>query len=140
MSDLQTIIDDFAYLDDWEDRYSYVIELGKALPPLDDAFKTDAAKVQGCTANVWLRTQTQEGEPGDPVMIYTGQSDAHIVQGLVALMLSAVSGKKASEVEAFDETALFARLNLMEHLSRQRANGLRSLVARIKAEAKAARG
>ena len=140
MTRLETIIDDFSYLEDWEDRYAYVIELGKGLPRLDDAFKTEATKVQGCTATVWLRAEVTPGKPGDPVLVFSGESDAHIVQGLVALVLAAVNHKHASEIEAFDEAALFGKLNLIEHLSRQRANGLRSMVSRIKAEAAQARG
>ena len=139
MSKLQTIIDDFEYLDDWEDRYRYVIEIGKALPQMPASEQTDDNKVKGCASQVWLVAETEPGEPGDPVMIYRGDSDAHIVRGLVAIVLAATSGKKASEVEQLDEGALMAQLGLGEHLSTQRANGLRSMVPRIKAHAAAAR-
>ena len=139
MSKLQTIIDDFEYLDDWEDRYRYVIEIGKALPQMPASEQTDDNKVKGCASQVWLVAETEPGEPGDPVMIYRGDSDAHIVRGLVAIVLAATSGKKASEVEQLDEGALMAQLGLGEHLSTQRANGLRSMVLRIKAHAAAAR-
>ena len=139
MSKLQTIIDDFEYLDDWEDRYRYVIEIGKALPEMPASEQTDENKVKGCASQVWLVAETEPGEPGDPVMIYRGDSDAHIVRGLVAIVLAATSGKKASEVEELDEGALMAQLGLGEHLSTQRANGLRSMVLRIKAHAAAAR-
>jgi cysteine desulfuration protein SufE len=139
MSKLQTIIDDFEYLDDWEDRYRYVIEIGKALPEMPVSDQTDENKVKGCASQVWLVAETEPGEPGDPVMVYRGDSDAHIVRGLVAIVLAATSGKKASEVEELDEGALMTQLGLGEHLSTQRANGLRSMVLRIKAHAAAAR-
>lgn len=139
MSKLQTIIDDFEYLDDWEDRYRYVIEIGKALPAMPEAERTDANKVKGCASQVWLVAETETGVPGDPVMVFRGESDAHIVRGLVAIVLAATSGQKASAVGALDEVELMARLGLGEHLSTQRANGLRSMVGRIKAHAAAAR-
>ncbi|MDQ0454312.1 SufE family protein [Rhizobium paknamense] len=135
MTSIEQIIDDFAFLDDWEDRYRYVIELGKALPDLPDDKKTAENKVRGCASQVWLVTHAGEG--ADPVLTFEGDSDAHIVRGLVAIVLSAYSGKKASEVADFDALALFGKLGLMEHLSSQRANGLRSMVDRIRAEAKA---
>lgn len=139
MTDLQTIKDDFAYLDDWEDRYRYVIELGKALPEMPESDRTDASKVQGCVSQVWLVSETQPAEPGDPVMLFRGESDSHIVRGLVAIVLAASSGHKASEVETLDEAALMSGLGLAENLTPQRANGLRSMVRRIKSEAAQAR-
>ena len=139
MSTLQTIIDDFEYLDDWEDRYRYLIEIGKALPEMPESEKIDENKVKGCASQVWLVAETEPGDPGDPVMVYRGDSDAHIVRGLVAVVLAATSGEKASTVEKLDEAALMSRLGLGEHLSTQRANGLRSMVMRIKAHAAAAR-
>ena len=139
MTKLQTIFDDFEYLDDWEDRYRYLIEIGKALPEMPESEHTDANKVKGCASQVWLVAETEPGEPGDPVMIFRGDSDAHIVRGLVAIVLAATSGEKASAVESLDEAELMARLGLGEHLSPQRANGLRSMVMRIKAHAAAAR-
>lgn len=139
MSALQTIIDDFEYMDDWEDRYRYLIEIGKALPEMPQSEHVEANKVKGCASQVWLVAETRPGDPGDPVMIYRGDSDAHIVRGLVAIVLAATSGEKASMVESLDEAALLSRLGLGEHLSPQRANGLRSMVLRIKAHAAAAR-
>lgn len=133
MTAIQEIIDDFAFLDDWEDRMRFVIELGKALPDLPDADKTADNKVQGCASQVWLATTAGEG--ADPEMTYRGDSDAFIVRGLVAIVLSAYSGKKASEVVAFDALDLFKQLRLLEHLSAQRANGLRSMIQRIREEA-----
>ena len=134
MTDIQTIRDDFAFLDDWEDRYRYVIELGKAMPDLPEEFRTDTNKVRGCASQVRLVTRT-EGNPDDPVMTFRGDSDAHIVRGLVAILLAAASGRKASDLADLDAGLLLDELGLGEHLTAQRANGLRSMVERIKAEA-----
>ena len=134
MTPIDQIIDDFAFLDDWEDRYRYVIELGKALPELPEDKRTDDNKVRGCASQVWLSTTAGDGP--DPVLTFEGESDAHIVRGLVAIVLSAYSGKRASAVAAFDALELFGKLGLIEHLSAQRANGLRSMVDRIRSQAK----
>jgi cysteine desulfuration protein SufE len=136
MSTLEQIIDDFAFLDDWEDRYRYVIELGKALPDMPEALRTPESKVQGCASQVWLVSHT-DGDPQDPVMTFEGESDAHIVRGLVAIVLAAYSGKHASEIATLDAIDIFSRIGLVEHLSSQRANGLRSMVKRIREEARA---
>ncbi|MCF1434524.1 SufE family protein [Agrobacterium vitis] len=133
MTPIDQIIDDFAYLDDWEDRYRYVIELGKALPDLPEEQRTADNKVKGCASQVWLVTKAGEGS--DPILTFEGDSDAHIVKGLVAIVLSAYSGKTASEVAGFNALDLFGKLGLIEHLSAQRANGLRSMVERIRGEA-----
>lgn len=133
MTTLSTMIDDFGFLDDWEDRMRYVIELGKALPDLPDAEKTAENKVQGCASQVWLSVSAGDG--ADPVMTFRGDSDAFIVRGLVAIVLAAYSGKRASEVVAFDALELFKQIGLLEHLTAQRANGLRSMIQRIREEA-----
>jgi cysteine desulfuration protein SufE len=133
MATLTAMIDDFGFLDDWEDRMRYVIELGKALPDLPDAEKTAENKVQGCASQVWLSVSAGTG--ADPEMTFRGDSDAFIVRGLVAIVLEAYSGKKASEVVAFDALDLFKQLGLLEHLTAQRANGLRSMIQRIREEA-----
>ncbi|MCF3638617.1 SufE family protein [Rhizobium sp. TRM95111] len=133
MADLARIIDDFAYLEEWEDRYRYVIELGKALPDLSDDKRTAANKVQGCASQVWLVTHSATGE--DPVLTFEGDSDAHIVRGLVAIVLAVYSGKQASEIARLDALDVFSRIGLVEHLSPQRANGLRSMIRRIREEA-----
>lgn len=138
MTPIDQIIDDFAYLDDWEDRYRYVIELGKALPDLPEEHRTAENKVRGCASQVWLVTHAGDGP--DPTLTFEGDSDAHIVKGLVAIVLSAYSGKTASEVAKLDALDLFSKLGLIEHLSTQRANGLRSMVDRIRGEAKARLG
>jgi cysteine desulfuration protein SufE len=133
MTSLDTIIDDFAFLEEWEDRYRYVIELGKALPELPGDKRTAENKVQGCASQVWLVSHSNDGE--DPQMTFEGDSDAHIVRGLVAIVLAVYSGKKASEIANLDAIQVFDKIGLVEHLSAQRANGLRSMVNRIRQEA-----
>ena len=134
--DIADIVENFALLDDWDDRYRYVIELGRGLAPLPDADRNDANKVQGCTSQVWVATSVRNGAA--PVLDFIGDSDAHIVRGLVAILLAMVSGRTASEILAADPIALFETLGLREHLTPQRSNGFRSMVSRIKADAKAA--
>ena len=133
---LDRIFEDFSYLDEWEDRYRYVIDLGRDLPAFPDAFRTAENKVQGCVSQVWL--QTDIGGGNDPVIVYAGDSDAHIVRGLVAIMLALYSGKHASEISTTDAEPVLRRLGLDEHLTPQRANGLRSMVARIRRDAERA--
>ncbi|KAB1085738.1 SufE family protein [Neorhizobium galegae] len=135
MASLEQIIEDFEYLDEWEDRYRYVIELGKALPDLPDDKKTAENKVQGCASQVWLVSHIGDGS-ADPMMTFEGDSDAHIVRGLVAIVLAVYSGKTASQIAATDAIEIFDRIGLVEHLSSQRANGLRSMVKRIREEAR----
>ncbi len=133
MTSLDKIMDDFAFLDDWEDRYRYVIELGKALPDLAEEKKTADNKVQGCASQVWVVSHSDGAD--DPVLTFEGDSDAHIVRGLVAIVLAVYSGKNASEIAKLDAIEIFGKIGLVEHLSAQRANGLRSMVNRIRAEA-----
>lgn len=135
---IETIRDDFAFLDDWEDRYRYVIDLGAALDPFPDDLRTEAYKVPGCVSQVWLKTDIAAGP--DPVLTFSGDSDAHIVRGLVAILLALFSGRRASEIRSTDAEATLRGLGLDEHLSPQRANGLRSMVKRIKQDALAAGG
>lgn len=135
MTKIDDILADFEYLDEWEDRYRYVIELGKALPDLPESDRTADNKVRGCASQVWLVTEAGDGR--DPVLTFRGDSDAHIVRGLVAIVLAIYSGKTASEVAATDALDTFRKIGMIEHLSAQRANGLRSMVARIQAEAAA---
>lgn len=130
---IDTIRDDFTFLDDWEERYRYVIELGGELPSYPEEVRDDAHKVQGCVSQVWLHTICGEGE--DPELTFLGDSDAHIVRGLVAIMLALYSGKKASQILATDSEETLRSLGLTEHLTPQRANGLRSMVQRIRREA-----
>lgn len=133
---IDQIIDDFALLDDWEDRYRYVIELGKALDPLPEADHTEANRVRGCASQVWLVTSRGE-DKGTPVLHFAGDSDALIVRGLVAIAIALFNDKPAAEIVATDANALFETLGLKEHLTAQRSNGLRALVDRIKADAQA---
>jgi cysteine desulfuration protein SufE len=133
---IQTIRDDFSLLDEWEDRYRYVIELGEALPPFPDAERNAVNKVPGCVSQVWLTTEQAPG--ADPIITFTGDSDAHIVRGLVAIMLALFSGRSASQILETDAEATLKSLGLDEHLSPQRANGLRSMVKRIKRDAEMA--
>ena len=140
MSSLEDIRTDFALLDDWEDRYRYVIELGRALPPLDAAFKTDATKVRGCASQVWLVSRAVAGTGGAPARLdIQGDSDAHIVRGLIAILLAAVDGKTADEILAMDLKSVFRELGLEDHLTPQRSNGLASMIERIKRDARALR-
>jgi cysteine desulfuration protein SufE len=133
---LDDIIADFELLDDWEDRYRYIIDLGRQLVPLPESARVEGNKVQGCVSQVWL--QTTRGEGADPVISYKGDSDAHIVKGLVAIILALYSGQKSSTITATDANALLKKLGLDQHLSPQRSNGLRAMVARIKADAERA--
>lgn len=133
---IENIREDFAFLDDWEDRYRYVIELGESLPEFPETAQTDRNKVRGCVSQVWLLTDTGQGP--DPVITFTGTSDAHIVRGLVAILLALFSGRPASEIVATDAEAVLRDLGLDEHLTPQRSNGLRSMVSRIKRDAEEA--
>ena len=134
--DIQDMIDDFAFLSDWEERYMHVIDLGKALPPLSETEKTDVNKVKGCVSQVWLVSETDGKE--DPTLTFRGDSDAHIVKGLVAVTLQIFSNRKATKIQELDASAILKELDLEEHLSPQRSNGLKAMIGRIKAEAAAA--
>jgi len=134
---LDEIRDNFAFLDDWDDRMSYVIELGRALPPFPEEARTDANKVRGCASQVWLSTRV-EREGGEPRLVFVGDSDAFIVRGLIAILEAAYSGRPVREILAGDPEAIFDELDLKGHLTAQRSNGLRSMVDRIRREAAAA--
>ena len=133
---IDNLVEDFSLLDDWEDRYRYVIELGKTLPPLSEDERTDANKVRGCASQVWLVSDV--ARENEPVLSFRGDSDAHIVRGLIAILLAAYSGRKAEEIAAADPQALLARIGLRDHLTAQRSNGLNAMAARIRADAQAA--
>src|SRR5690606_24832931 len=122
--------------DDWQERYRYIIELGNDLPPYPESARDEQHKVRGCVSQVWLKTTIGEG--ADPKIAFLGDSDAHIVRGLVALMLALYSDKRASEILAIDAEATLRSLGLDEHLPPQRSNGLRSMVQRIRQESAAA--
>lgn len=128
---LAELRDEFDLLGDWEERYRYVIEMGKDLAPLTDAERSEANKVRGCASQVWLVTEPQ----GDATLAFRGDSDAHIVRGLIAILLRLYSGRAAAEILAFDAKAAFDELGLSGALSSQRSNGLASMVARIRRDA-----
>ena len=123
----EEIAETFDFLDDWEDRYRHVIELGRAMPPLDDAFKVPATKVDGCASQVWLLPQIADGR-----FDFQGESDAMIVRGLIAILHALYAGLTVAEVARVDAPAALQRLGLHEHLSAQRSNGLRAMVERIR--------
>jgi cysteine desulfuration protein SufE len=129
----EDIAETFEFLDDWEDRYRHVIELGRAMPPLDDTFKVPALKVQGCASQVWLRPVIEAGR-----FDFQGESDAMIVRGLIAVLHALYSGLPVAEVAGVDAVGELGRLGLNEHLSSQRSNGLRAMVERIREVASAA--
>ena len=138
MADIDEIIGNFAVLDDWDDRYRYLIELGRELPPLAEAAHSDANKVQGCASQVWLDTTVRPNGAGGPVLTFAGDSDAHIVRGLIAILFAVYSGKSAREILNTDAVELFEGMGLREHLTPQRSNGFRSMVERIRSDARAA--
>ena len=138
MADIAEIIDNFSVLDDWDDRYRYLIELGRQLPPLAQSAYNDANKVQGCASQVWLDTQVRPDGAGGPILTFIGDSDAHIVPGLIAILLAMFSGQHARDILGIDALALFDKMGLREHLTPQRSNGFRSMVERIRTEARAA--
>ena len=136
MTSLDQLIEDFSLLDDWEDRYRYVIDLGRELEPLTAEEHSEANRVRGCASQVWLVSETADG--GEPVLRFRGDSDAHIVRGLIAILFALYSGRPAKEIIASDPEAVFAEIGLREHLSSQRSNGLSSMLGRIRADAEAA--
>ena len=138
MTDIDEIIGNFSVLDDWDDRYRYLIELGRELPPLSEAAHNDANKVQGCASQVWLDTTLRPNGAGGPILTFAGDSDAHIVRGLIAILLATYSGKRAADILTIDAVKLFEGMGLKEHLTPQRSNGFRSMVERIRSDARTA--
>jgi cysteine desulfuration protein SufE len=135
---IDAIRSDFALLDDWEDRYRYVIELGRSLPPLPEALRTEANKVRGCASQVWLASEVRPSAPGQAsALAFQGDSDAHIVRGLIAILFALYAGRTPEEILRTDARALFRELGLGEHLTQQRSNGFFSMVERIRADAEA---
>jgi cysteine desulfuration protein SufE len=126
---LEELIENFALLNDWEERYRYLIDLGKALPPMDEALKTEETFVKGCTSQVWLVSVRAE----DGTYVFIGDSDAHIVRGLIAVLFSAYQGKTPDEIAAVDIEAAFGEMGLNQHLSPNRRNGFFAMVERIRA-------
>ena len=131
--DFEDLVETFEFLDDWEDRYRHVIDMGKAMPPLEDAFRVPATKVDGCASQVWLVPQVKEG-----TFTFRGESDAMIVRGLIAVLLALYNNQPTADVVKIDAAAELGRLGLNDHLSAQRSNGLRAMVDRIRETAAAA--
>ena len=129
--DTAELIENFSFLEDWEDRYGYLIELGKELPPLAEDDKNDQTKVEGCMSQVWLKTKID----GD-VLTFDGESDAYIVRGLIAVLRIILSGKTKKEIQQTDVEAIFRQLGLESHLSPTRRNGFFAMVERIRSEAR----
>ena len=127
---IEEIIENFEFLDDWDDRYKYLIELGDMLEPFPEELQNSDTKVNGCVSQVWIAAKTAEGP--DPVIKYIGTSDAHIVRGLIAITLAIFSGQHAEKILNTDEQEIFSQLGLSEHITPQRSNGLRSMVTRMK--------
>lgn len=128
--DTAELIENFSFLGDWEERYGYLIELGKQLPVMDEADKNDETKVEGCMSQVWLKTKEEDGR-----LMFVGESDAHIVRGLIAVLQVILSGKTKEEIRNTDVNAVFRRLGLETHLSPTRRNGFFAMVERIKQKA-----
>ena len=126
--DFETLVEDFEFFDAWEDRYRYLIDLGRQLPPMDEADKTEANRVRGCISKVWVVPANQDGR-----LVFTADSDSHIVRGLVALARVLFHGKTKAEVQAVDLDQVFSRLGFDAHLSVNRRNGFQSLVRTLKA-------
>jgi cysteine desulfuration protein SufE len=132
---IDEIIENFELLEDWDDRYRYLIELGRELAPLPEEAHSEDNKVRGCASQVWVETQVNR-DAGEPVLTFRGDSDAHIVRGLVYLILTLYSGRNARSILETDAQDLFKRLGLDAHLTPQRSNGVRSMVERIKTDAR----
>jgi cysteine desulfuration protein SufE len=132
---LEDIQSDFALLDEWEDRYRYVIELGRTLEPLSAAEHSDTNKVRGCASQVWLTTDVDTDDRGDKRLTFRGDSDAHIVRGLIAILFAIYSGRTAKDILATDVQGILGGLGLREHLTPQRSNGLNSMAERIRGDA-----
>ncbi len=133
---IDQIREDFDLLDDWEDRYRYIIELGRKLPELSDELRTDANKVRGCASQVWLATDMRPAPSNNDVTLhFSGDSDAHIVRGLIAILFAIFQDKTSQEILKTDAPAIFESLGLKDHLTPQRSNGLASMVARIQDDA-----
>jgi cysteine desulfuration protein SufE len=133
---IDEIKDNFSLLDDWDDRYRYVIELGRLLDPMPEAEHSQANKVQGCASQVWLSRQIVRADDNKPLLSYLGDSDAHIVRGLIAILLTLYSDRSPQEILATDAIAVFDELGFRDHLTPQRSNGLRAMVERIRADAR----
>jgi len=133
---INEIRENFDLLEDWDDRYRYVIELGRTLEPMPEIEHSAANKVQGCVSQVWLSRRVDRNEKGEALLKYRGDSDAHIVRGLIAILLTLYSGHTPRQILATDAIAVFDEFGFREHLTPQRSNGLRAMVERIRADAR----
>src|SRR6201987_5049825 len=138
MITIDEIRENFALLDDWDDRYRYVIELGRTLEPMPQAEHSTVNKVQGCASQVWLSRHLARTPTGEPLLKYRGDSDAHIVRGLIAILLTLYSGHTPKQILSTDAIAVFDEFGFREHLTPQRSNGLRAMVDRIRSDAREA--
>jgi len=138
LPDIDELIENFSLIEDWEERYRYVIELGKELEPLPEAAHNESNKVRGCASQVWVETNVQARPVQSPVLSFRGDSDAHIVKGLVLIVLAYYSGRGADEILQRNALDLFEQLGLSAHLTPQRSNGVRAMIERIRADARAA--
>jgi len=135
---IDEIRDNFALLDEWDDRYRYVIELGRTLEPMPETEHTSENKVQGCVSQVWLSKRLDRAGAQAPILKYRGDSDAHIVRGLIAILLTLYSGRTPQEILMTDAISVFDEFGFRDHLTPQRSNGLRAMVERIRADARSA--
>jgi cysteine desulfuration protein SufE len=135
LSTIDSIREDFASLDDWEDRYRYVIELGHALEPLSQEAHNDLTKVRGCVSQVWLDCEARTNAEGEKILHYRGDSDSHLVRGLIAISIALFSDRTPGQILSVDAKAAFRELGLEQHLTPQRSNGVRAMVDRIRADA-----
>jgi cysteine desulfuration protein SufE len=135
LSAIEDIRDDFASLDDWEDRYRYVIELGHTLEPLAEAARNEANKVRGCVSQVWLECEPTTDADGRMTVRYRGDSDSHLVRGLIAIAIALFSNRTPEQILAVDALGAFRALGLEQHLTPQRSNGVRAMIERIRADA-----
>jgi cysteine desulfuration protein SufE len=138
LADFETIRDDFASLDDWEDRYRYVIELGHTLEPLGETGHNESNKVRGCVSQVWLEREARTSADGQLILHYRGDSDSHLVRGLIAISIALFSDRAPKQILAFDALGAFRTLGLEQHLTPQRSNGVRAMIERMRADAAAA--
>ena len=138
MPDIEAIKEDFAALDDWEDRYRYVLDLGSGLEPLSEAAHNDTNKVRGCVSQVWLESELRDQSAGGRVLHFRGDSDSHLVRGLVAIAIALFSNHSPQDILAIDAAEAFRSLGLEQHLTPQRSNGVRAMINRIRADAAAA--
>jgi cysteine desulfuration protein SufE len=136
MTTIDDIRENFELLEDWDDRYRYVIELGRTLEPMAEGEHSAANKVQGCASQVWLSKRIERSAAGDALLKYRGDSDAHIVRGLIAILLTLYSGHTPQQILTTDAIAIFNEFGFREHLTPQRSNGLRAMVERIRTDAR----